>query len=96
MQRAKVIGNVTSIMKHDSLQGQKMLVVVPVTPEGKGDGDPSVVFDYLGAGVGDLVLITSDGLYTGNTIIGTRATPARWGVAGIIDKKSGEKEQAQE
>ena len=93
MQRARVIGNITSIMKHDSLQGQKMLLVVPVSRDGQGDGDPSVVFDNLGAGPGDLVLITSDGRYTGNDIIGTRATPARWGVAGIVDKKSAEEGQ---
>ena len=86
MQQARVIGNVTSVLKHDSLQGQKMLLVIPISPEGKGDGDPAIVFDNLGAGPGDKVLITSDGLYTGNTIIGMRATPARWGVAGIIDK----------
>ena len=92
MQRARVIGNVTSIMKHDSLQGRKMLLVVPVSREGKGDGDPSIVYDRLGAGPGDLVLITSDGHYTGTEIIGNRATPARWGVAGIIDKKHEEKD----
>ena len=87
MLQAKVIGNVTSIKKHDSLIGQKLLLVVPVSPDGKPDGDPSIVFDRLGAGPGDLVLISSDGLYTGSELIGTRATPARWGVIGIIDRK---------
>lgn len=51
------------------------------TPE----GDPMIVFDKMGAGVGDLVLITSDGSYTRNEIIGTKLTPARWGVVGIVD-----------
>ncbi len=86
MLQAKVVGNVTSVVKHESLHGQKMLLVIPVTPEGKADGDPSLVFDYLGAGAGDTVLISSDGLFTGTKIIGTRKTPARWGVVGIIDK----------
>ncbi|MGI5832457.1 MAG: EutN/CcmL family microcompartment protein [Thermoguttaceae bacterium] len=92
MQLARVIGNVTSIVKHDSLQGQKMLLVVPVSYAGKGDGDPSIVFDKLSAGLGDLVLISSDGRYTGSDIIGNRATPARWGIVGIVDKKSAGKE----
>lgn len=91
MLQAKVIGNVTSIVKHESLHGQKMLLVVPVAPDGKGDGDPSIVFDNLGAGAGETVLITSDGLYTGSAIIGTRTTPARWGVVGIVDRVGADK-----
>ncbi|MDO5309783.1 MAG: EutN/CcmL family microcompartment protein [Planctomycetia bacterium] len=90
MNRARVIGHATSIVKHHSLVGQKMLVVQPVTTAGKPEGAPSIVYDKLGAGVGDLVLITSDGSYTGNEIIGTRATPARWGVVGIIDAQKHE------
>ena len=48
----------------------------------------------LGAGVGDLVLITSDGSYTRTEIIGTKLTPARWAIVGIIDsvKKPGSEE----
>ena len=66
-----------------------MLLAVPVTTDGdRPDGEPAIVFDALGAGVGDLVLITSDGSYTGGEIIGTRITPARWGVVGIIDSAS--------
>ena len=90
MLQAKVIGNVTSIVKHSSLQGQKLFLTVPISPEGKPDGDPTIVFDYLGAGPGDKVLISSDGLYTGGTIIGTRQTPARWGILGIIDRRGSE------
>lgn len=53
-----------------------------------------VVYDKLGAGVGDLVLITSDGSYTRREIIGAKLSPARWGVVGIIDSanKAGELE----
>lgn len=86
MLRAKIIGKATSTMKHDSLQGQKLLLAVAVEPDGEPYGDPMLVLDYLGAGSGDIVLITSDGSYTGGKIVGTRVTPARWGVVGIIDK----------
>jgi len=86
MNRARVIGYATSVVKHESLEGQKLLIVEPVSTNGdEPEGDPTIVFDKLGAGVGDLVLISSDGSYTGNEIIGTRKTPARWGVLGIID-----------
>ena len=86
MNRERIIGYATSIVKHESLEGQKLLIAQPVGTDGTTpEGDPSIVFDKIGAGVGDLVLITSDGSYTGLEIIGTRLTPARWGVLGIID-----------
>lgn len=87
MLRAKIIGKATSTMKHESLQGQKLLLAVAVEPDGKPYGDPILVLDYLGAGDGDTVLITSDGSYTGGKIVGTKKTPARWGVIGIVDRK---------
>ena len=91
MLRALIIGTATSVVRHDSLVGQKMLVAVALSKDGKKvDGDPMIVFDKLGAGIGDLVLVTSDGSYTGGEIIGTRVTPARWGVAGIIDRREKE------
>ena len=91
MNRARIIGHATSVVKHESLSGQKMLVAQPVGTDGvTPEGDPTIVYDKLGAGLGDLVLITSDGSYTGNEIIGTRQTPARWGVVGIIDRNRDE------
>ncbi len=95
MNRARIVGYATSIVKHESLNGQKLLLAVPVSTDGSPEGDPAIIFDTLGAGIGDLVLMTSDGSYTGNDIIGTRITPARWGVVGIIDsaRKSDETEE---
>lgn len=86
MQRALVIGSATSIVKHESLQGQKMLIAIALSSDGnEAEGDPMIVFDQLGAGPGDIVLISSDGSFTGTAILGTRVTPARWGVLGIVD-----------
>ena len=86
MNRARIIGYATSVVKHESLEGQKMLIAVHVSNiDGSPQGDPQIVYDKFGAGIGDLVLVTSDGSYTGNEIVGTRLTPARWGVLGIID-----------
>ena len=85
MNRARIIGFATSVVKHESLVGQKMLIAQPVTTDGRPEGDPAIVYDKLGAGVGDLVLITSDGSFTRTEIIGTKLTPARWAVVGIVD-----------
>lgn len=88
MNQALIIGKATSIAKHPSLIGAKLLIAVPVsTDHQKREGDPLIVFDKLGAGIGDVVLISSDGSYTGNEILGTRSTPGRWGVIGIIEQR---------
>ena len=88
MNRVKIIGTATSTHKHESLEGQKLLISIPISTDGeRPEGEPMIVFDTLGAGIGDTVLISSDGSYTGSEIIKTRVTPARWGVIGIIDRR---------
>ena len=85
MLKALVIGNATSTLKHDTMTGRKLLIVQPLGPGNRGaDGDPVITMDTFGAGVGDYVMISSDGKYTAETI-GQKATPVRWSVVGIID-----------
>jgi len=84
MLNAKVIGHTTSTVKHPSMNGWKLLVVQPLTPDQKPDGDPVVAIDTLGAGVGDNVMISSDGKFTAATLK-TKATPVRWSIIGIFD-----------
>jgi ethanolamine utilization protein EutN len=93
MNVARVIGQVTSTMKHQSLVGWKLLVVLPLTSDMKHrDGEPMLVIDPLGAGAGDNVIITSDGVF-GGKLVGTPATPVRWSVIGILDERRNENEQ---
>jgi ethanolamine utilization protein EutN len=81
----KVIGSAVSTIKHQSMKGQKLLVVQPHMADGLApDGDPLVVVDGLGAGVGDSVMITSDGRGA-RELLGTGATPVRWTIIGIKD-----------
>lgn len=82
---ALVIGNATSSVKHGSMTGSKLLIVQPLGPGNRGaDGDPVITVDTFGAGMGDYVMISSDGKYTAETI-GQKATPVRWSVVGIVD-----------
>lgn len=78
MLKGKVIGTATATLKHPSLSGWKLLVV-------RTESEPVLAVDTLGAGKGDEVMITSDGKYT-SEIIGTKVTPLRWSVIGIIDR----------
>lgn len=82
MINGKIIGHATSTVKHETLFGWKLLVVLPFD-----GGDPVLAIDTLGAGAGMDVVISSDGKYT-SEIVGTKATPIRWSIIGIINARS--------
>jgi ethanolamine utilization protein EutN len=85
MQLALVIGRATSTVKHSSMNGQKLLMVQPQLIDGQPDGDPLVAIDGIGAGMGERVMISSDGRYV-REVLKADATPVRWSVIGIVDE----------
>jgi ethanolamine utilization protein EutN len=85
MQLGLVIGTATATIKHPSMNGWKLLVVQPQMNDGRTpDGDPQLAVDNLGAGIGQQVMISSDGAGT-RELLGVEATPVRWSVIGIPD-----------
>ena len=85
MQLATVVGTATSTLKHPTLRGQKLLVVQPLMADGgTADGDPQIAVDAVGAGKGELVMITSDGRFV-REVVKAENTPIRWSVIGIAD-----------
>jgi len=85
MQLGLVVGTANSTIKHPTLLGQKMLIVQPLMADGKGaDGDPQIAIDAVGAGKGELVMITSDGKFV-RELVKHENTPIRWSVIGIAD-----------
>ena len=86
MQIALVHGSARATAKHESLDGQRLVVVQPLMrDERSSDGPPLLAIDDLGARKGDRVVLTSDGLHA-RKLTGTDKTPARWSVAGIVDR----------
>ncbi len=55
MQLGKVIGRVWATVKDPRLEGSRLLVVQPVTPELRDSGRPLICADCAGAGAGELV-----------------------------------------
>jgi ethanolamine utilization protein EutN len=55
MQLARVIGTVVCTIKTPSLEGLKLLVLQPITWEGKDRGRSLVAVDSIGAGFGEVV-----------------------------------------
>ena len=85
MQLALVVGLATATVKHESMTGCKLLLVQPQLANGKSpDGDPLLAVDGVGAGVGETVMITSDGRYA-RELLNAESTPVRWTVMGIKD-----------
>jgi ethanolamine utilization protein EutN len=85
MQLGLVVGTVNSTLKHPTLRGQKMLIVQPLMADRESpDGDPQIAVDAVGAGKGELVMITSDGKFV-REVVKHENTPIRWSVIGIAD-----------
>lgn len=83
MQVALVLGNAISTVKHRSLENVKLLVCLPLASDGKSrDGSPVIVADYMGAGAGEKVIITSDGAAVRELL---QNSPLRWTVLGLVD-----------
>ncbi len=87
MQAALVIGHGTSTVKHPTLDNIKLLIVQPMMADGRSpDGSPLLVVDRMGAGVGETVMLSSDGSAI-REMFNVENAPIRWAVLGIIDSK---------
>ena len=83
MQVGRVMGRATLTVRHPTFKGERLLVVQLETEGGRPDGEPILVFDRLGAGVGDRVVCTNDGRAL-QELLG-QTTPGRWSVLGLPD-----------
>ena len=61
MRLARVIGNVESTLKHPDYVGQKLLLCKVQAIHGENPACPVIALDRVDAGIGDHVLILSEG-----------------------------------
>lgn len=80
----EVIGNVTATQKDAKLDGQKLLLVQPLEPNGKIKGTPIIAIDTMSAGKGDRVLYTQDGK-TAQQILNRGTAGIDAAILGVID-----------
>ena len=81
----KVVGNVVSTRKHQSLVGSKLLIIDPIKEYGFGNSERMVAVDTVGAGIGEIVLVA-----TGSAARGAadkEKSPIDAAVVGIIDNE---------
>jgi ethanolamine utilization protein EutN len=80
----RVVGDMVSTQKHESHVGRKALLVQPLNLDGTNRGEVVVAFDAVDAGVGDRVLLTTEG-YSAMTAVERPNSPIDMAVIGIID-----------
>lgn len=81
---ARVIGEVVSTQKHKSHIGRKALLVQPLNLDGTDRGDAVIALDSVDAGVGDRVLLVTEG-FSAMTGVGRPQSPIDMAVVGFID-----------
>jgi microcompartment protein CcmK/EutM len=80
---ARVVGTVVATRKDPRLEGHKLLVVRPVTPEGKEDGGYLVAVDTVSAGNRELVLTVAGS--SARMAEGCKDKPVDCVIVGIVD-----------
>ena len=80
---AKIVGTVVATRKDPRLVSSKLLVVRPIDPRGKVDGNYLVAIDTVDAGVGETVLVVSGS--SARMAAGLKDCPVDAAVVGIID-----------
>ena len=81
---AKVIGDVVATQKAPSHEGRKILVVEPLNLDGSARGDVLLALDAVDAGVGDRVLVVTEG-WSAMTAVERPQSPIDTAVIGVID-----------
>jgi ethanolamine utilization protein EutN len=81
---ARIQGTVVAAIKHPTLEGCRLLLAQRMEADGALAEEPIAIIDWLGAGTGATVIVSTDGdiarARLGNT------TPARMVVVGIVDE----------
>ena len=81
----RVVGEVVSTQKHESHRGRKALLVQPLNLDGSNRGDALIAFDAVNAGIGDRVLVVTEG-FSAMTAVGRPQSPIDMAVVGFIDR----------
>jgi ethanolamine utilization protein EutN len=82
---AKVIGDVVSSVKYETLNTRKLLLVQPVEPDGTEYGKPLIAIDMVDSGKGDVVLIVDQGTAT-RTVMDVKYPTIRTLILGVVDR----------
>jgi ethanolamine utilization protein EutN len=80
----RIVGELVATRKHPSHEGRKVLLVQPLSLEGEDRGDAVVALDWVDAGVGDRVLVVTEG-WSAMTSVERPESPIDMAVIAVID-----------
>ena len=84
-----VKGSLTATIKHPAMHKGTLLIVQPINPiTGEAEGLAQIAVDIFGAGWGQRVLVTSDGLGTQRMLGADKSCPVRLAIAAILHEHS--------
>lgn len=82
---ARVIGEAVATQKNERHKGRKALLVQPLNLDGSDRGIALVALDAVDAGIGDRVLVVTDG-FAAATAVGRTQSAIDMAVIGVIDR----------
>jgi ethanolamine utilization protein EutN len=80
----RVVGDIVATQKAPSHEGRKILMVQPLNLDGTDRGDVLLALDAVDAGVGDRVLVVTEG-WSAMTAVGRPHSPIDMAVVGVVD-----------
>lgn len=80
---AKVVGSAVATLKHDLLKTGKLMVVRQADTSGHVAGEPFLALDMVGAGEGELVIVSQGS--SARIATGESASPVDAAIVGILD-----------
>jgi ethanolamine utilization protein EutN len=83
---ARVVGTVVATRKDPRLEGKKLLIVKPVTPDGKDESGYIVSVDTVGAGASERVIVVAGS--SARMAEGCKDKPVDSAIVGIVDEVS--------
>ena len=81
---AEVVGTIVAPVQIKVLDGEKLLLLRPVGPDGKALGKTRIALDRAQAGVGDRVLVIDEG-NSSRQILGDPKAAVKTIVVGVVD-----------
>ncbi|HEY0194568.1 MAG TPA: EutN/CcmL family microcompartment protein [Kofleriaceae bacterium] len=85
MRYCRVVGPMWATVKHPAYAGRSLFVVQPVDAAGADTGASFVAVDHVQAGLGDKVVVLTEGTGVRQILKAGDATPIRSVIVGIVD-----------
>jgi ethanolamine utilization protein EutN len=80
----KVVKKIVSTIKNEAFANRPLMLVQPVNLDFTAKGAEVLCVDFMGSGVGELVLVVKEGSSV-NDLLNTKQAPADAAIVGIID-----------